>query len=94
MESQTQSTIQRIDVANDDLIEVLANLVEYERTDGESGSDDTLLVVGDGMYRMAVPDFATEASPDIGIRASALVEDGEVVDSIEIDGDEVEVEVF
>lgn len=94
MESKTDSEIESIGVMNDDLIDVLAKLVEYERTRGAHGSNERLALVGDGPNKHAMRTAESNVVEDTVLYASELVEDGEVVNTVEIDGDEVSVTVL
>lgn len=85
MESETVSETECIDVANDDLIDVLASLVEYERTNGASGTDERLILAGDGVHKMAMPASTTNVVENGVIYASDLVEDGQIADEIEVE---------
>jgi len=86
MVTETESEIESIDVANDDLIAVLASLV--------GGDDERLAVVGDGSRKMAMRTATTNVVEDTVIYASDLIEGGEVKGEIEIDGQSVEVQVL
>jgi hypothetical protein len=92
-ETESESGIESIDVANDELIDVLTALVEYERTDGEFGSDTRMALLGEGPRRMAVPADQNNIVEGTVFRASELVSNGSLVDSIEIEGDTVDVYV-
>jgi hypothetical protein len=86
MVTETESKIESIDVANDDLIAVLASLV--------GGDDERLAVVGDGPRKMVMRTATTNVVEDTVLYASELVEDGEVTDEVEINGQAVEVQVL
>jgi len=110
MVTETESKIESIDIANDDLIEVLAMVAEYHRTRG-AATNPRLAVVGDGPRKMLMPtatsNFAeqsvgdstderseSDVVEDTIVRGSQLVSDGEINDEIEVDGQEVEVNVL
>lgn len=86
MVTETESEIESIDVANDDLIAVLASLV--------GGDDSRIAVVGDGPRKMAMPTATNNVVEDTVIYTSDLIDGGEVADEIEIDGQTVEVQVL
>lgn len=93
METETESTIERVDVANGDLIDVLAQLRQYDNTNGARGTNPRIAVVGDGANRMLMPTATSNVVEDEIVYGSQLVEDGEVTDTIEIDGHEVDLNV-
>lgn len=93
MVSETESKIESIDIANDDLIEVLAGVAEYHRTRG-AATNPRLAVVGDGPRKMLMPTATSNVVEDTIVRGSQLVTGGEINDEIEIDGQEVEVNVL
>lgn len=93
MTQQTESTIETVDIANDDLIDVLAQLSQFHETNGYEGQT-RLAVVGDGDHRMLTPAWNTNVVEDEIIYSTELVEDGEVVDTIEIGDSEVDVQVL
>jgi hypothetical protein len=86
MVTETESKIESIDVANDDLIAVLASLV--------GGDDERLAVVGDGPHKMAMRTATTNVVEDTVIYTSDLIKGGEVADEVDIDGQTVEVQVL
>lgn len=93
MEAQTETTTERVDIANDDLIDVITSLIEYEKTNGSNGARPRLDIVGDGPNKMAVPaKTATESTATIC--GTQLVEDGDVADTVEIDGNDASVQVL
>lgn len=94
MEAQTESEIESIDVANDDLIDVLAQVVQYEKTRGASGANPRLAVVGDGPHKMAMPTRTNNVVEDTVIYGNELVSDGAVADTVTIDGSDVAVNVL
>lgn len=85
MVTETVSEIESIDIANEDLIATLARLA--------SGESETMVLAGDGPRRMAVPASGSNVVIDRTFDAEALVEDGQVVESVTIDGEEVELNV-
>lgn len=93
MATQTESEIERIDIANDDLIEVLAQTAEYHRTQG-ARSDARLAITGDGPHRMLMPTATSNVVEDGIVYGHELIEDGELKDEIEIGGESVEVQVL
>jgi hypothetical protein len=100
MEYKTDSTadeqfeIDGIDVANEDAIDILTSLVQYEKTNGASGSTIVELV-GEGPRKMAVPGTvsATQSDEMVVISARRLVEDGDFATEIEVDGKTVPITI-
>lgn len=86
MVTETESEIESIDVANDDLIDVLASLVD--------GDDERMAIVGDGPHKMAMPTTSNNVVEETVIYASELIESGEVADTVVVDGTEVTVQVL
>lgn len=93
MSSQTESTIDAVDIANDDLIDVLAQLSQFHETNGYEGQT-RLAVIGDGSHRMLTPAWNTNVVETDTIYSTELVEDGEVVDQVEINDQLVDVQVL
>lgn len=94
MVNETESKIESIDIANDDLIDVLASLVEYEQSNGASDVSTRLAVVGDGPHKMAMPTETNNVVEETVVYAHQLVEDGTVAETVTINGDEVDVDVL
>lgn len=93
MVTETTSEIDRIEIMNDTLIQVLADLVEFERTNGASGTEPRIELVGDDEARLAQPTDRSASETDV-IHAGRLVDDGQLVNGFEMDGDTVYVRVL
>jgi hypothetical protein len=97
MEAQTQSDeteIEAVDISNDDMIEVLAELARFH--DNPSTVDEPKLsLAGSGPRRMLFPIGEDDARPEPTISADQLVlGDGEVTGTVMIDGEAVDLEVL
>lgn len=92
MATETETTIESIDIANDDLIDVLAQTAEYHRTRG-AHSDARLAITGDGERKMLMPTETDEIDGGY-VFGHQLVSDGVVKDEIEINGQTAELNVL
>jgi len=111
MSQQTQSEtddgrIESLDIANDDLIEVLAELAEHHRTNGAStsrsiGQSLRLAVVGEGQHKMLLPENESDEagspaydSQQETIYAGRLLDGDSVADTIEVNGQDATLNVL
>jgi len=113
MAQQTQAdgsdeqTIESVEIVNAELVDVLATVVTYERTNGARQHNPLLAVVGDGPHKMLVeveddvvdgnielPDIFDEASVCDTIHGTSLVGKGELMDTISVCGQDAELQVL
>lgn len=90
-ETDTTDEMEQIDVATQDLLDVLAEVVMYERTNGATRLP-RMAVIGDDTRRMAVPE-SSDTTSNVLFDATRLVEDGDVVESLAINGQIVELNI-
>lgn len=87
---ETQTTIEKAEIVNDDLIDVLATLTEFYQIE-EPSPDPKLYIIGDGPVKMLTPYRGVEDADYI--YGSQIVDAGELTDSVRIDGETVPLSV-
>lgn len=92
METPIDTSIEQIDIASDDMITILGAVAEYHATNGTVGVP-TMTVTGVGPRRMAVPTKETDRRTNVRFDATELVVEGDVVESILIDGNPATINI-
>lgn len=101
-DNSDETTIESVDIMNDDLIDVLTSTVTYERTNGARGRNRLMAVVGDGPHKMLVPcdedgtlpDEYSEMSVYDLVHATSLVGKSELMDTISVCGQDADLQVL
>jgi len=87
---ETQTTIEAVEIMNGELIDVLAQVAQYHRTNGTSG-DPKLSLEGESERLFA---SQSEGGEDYDLLGSEFVSDGELNDTVTVRGDEAELIVL
>jgi len=88
---ETKTTIEAVEIVNDELIDVLAQVAQYHQEDVVS-EDPELHLVGDGSTRLLTQNPGVGDHPTTW--GSKLVSGGEIRDSILVDGESVPLNVL
>jgi len=87
---ETQTTIEAVEIMNGELIDVLAQVAQYHRTNGLSG-DPKLSLEGESERKFA--SLANDGE-DYDLLGSEFVTDGELNDTVTVRGDKAKLVVL